>query len=258
VQVSGTTVTSFTTGVHAVMADEAIAGEDGVAHLSVLDGSALASSYRMSVVPPAASPFGIIFGSSVPLTSATTSVRLPPRLSIGGKIVDSTGRELAGVSVTARRSLRFLWSLEDTEQAFLNEISAATTTTEEDGNFLLWVDPAVGSAWGHYDIYFEPPEGSTAPRWTIPDFEIPRIPDQTAISLDTVTIPDAAYLHGKIVDGAGRNVLGSTLRLFLLSPDDSVCQEVFNAPEECADDAKVMGQAQSDDNGIVRIKLPRP
>jgi hypothetical protein len=186
------------------------------------------------------------------------TIQLPQRVSIGGTLVDTSGEPLRDVSVTARRSLRFLWSLEAPSQAFLDEIPAATVITQDPGKFVIWIDPSVGSTWGHYDLFFETPDRSTSPNWLISDFEIPRIPGQMSIDLGEVTIPDAAFLHAKVVDGNGAPVEGSGLRIFRLSDNDSVCREVTNAPAECSDDAKVMGHGESDEGGIVRLTLPRP
>jgi len=257
VQIVGSIDSGGTPGVRAVMSALTTTGDDGMAHLSVLDGSALAASYRMHAVPPAGSTFGVIYGASVVLNSPPT-VRLPPRVKIGGTVVDVHGDPIADVAVTARRSLRFLWSLEAPEQAFLDEIPAATAITPVGGEFSVWVDPTVADAWGHYDVFFETPEGSSSPDWEIPDFEIPRVTTQKEITLGDVQIPDAAYLHGNIVDGNGMIVEGSLLRVFQLSTNDDVCREVLNAPEECEGDAKVMGHGESDAQGTVRFTLPRP
>lgn len=257
VKIIGSTENNVTSGITAVMADEGVTGDDGIARLSVLDGATLASAYRMHIVPPADSSFGVVYGATVQLPSPPV-VRLPQRIAITGTVVDVHGDPLPDVSITARRSLRFLWSLQSNEQSFLNEIPAATATTPDSGEFRVWVDPAVASAWGHYDLFFETPEGSRAPNWAIPDYEIPRDPTLTTISLGTVTIPDAAYLHGKIVDGNGNLVEGSLMRVFQLSTNETVCREVLNAPEECAGDAKALGHGESDENGIVRFSLPRP
>ena len=78
------------------------------------------------------------------------------------------------------------------------------------------------------------------------------------IDLEEVTIPDAAYLHGSIVDAGGAPVEGSSLRIFRLSDNESVCREVTNAPAECSGDARALGHGESDDGGIVRLSLPRP
>lgn len=257
VVITGSTESAFTSGVRAVLVAETTTGDDGIAKISVLDGDALATSYRIRVVPPASSTAGIVFDDPVTLP-LPEAVRLPQRVALRGTLVDTTGKPLADVSVTARRSLRFLWSLEASEQAFLDEIPAATAISEEPGNFVIWLDPSVSSTWGHYDLFFETPDSSSAPNWLISDFEIPRIPGQMTIDLENVTIPDAAFMHGKIVDGSLAPVEGSALRIFRLSDNDSVCREVTNAPLECSDDAKVMGHGESDSGGIVRLTLPRP
>jgi hypothetical protein len=257
VVITGSTESSFTNGVRAVLVAETTTAEDGVAKLALLDGDALASSYRIRVIPPGSSSSGIIFNEPITLPQPM-GLFLPQRVSLGGTLVDTAGKPLVDVSVSARRSLRFLWSLEATDQAFLDEIPAATAITSETGKFVIWLDPSVAGTWGHYDLFFETPEGSSAPNWLITDFEIPRIPGQMTIDLEAVTIPDAAFLHAKIVDGGSAPVEGSALRIFRLSDNDSVCREVTNAPIECSDDAKVMGHGESDDDGIVRLTLPRP
>jgi hypothetical protein len=257
VVITGSTEAGFTSSVRAVMIAETTTGDDGIAKLSLLDGDALASSYRIRVVPPDSSSSGVIFNQPITLPQPA-SLFLPQRVSLGGTLVDTSGKPLVDVSVSARRSLRFLWSLDATDQAFLDEIPAATAITSETGKFVIWLDPSVATTWGHYDLFFETPESSSAPNWLIPDFEIPRIPGQMSIDLEELTIPDAAFLHAKIVDGSGDPVEGSALRIFRLSDNDSVCREVTNAPAECSDDAKVMGHGESDDGGIVRLTLPRP
>jgi hypothetical protein len=209
------------------------------------------------VVPPASSSAGIIYDDPLALPQPA-AIRLPQRVALRGNVVDIAGRPLGNVSVTARRSLRFLWSLAAPDQAFLDEIPAATAITPETGEFVLWLDPAVAETWGHYDLFFETPDKSPAPNWVIPDFEIPRIPGQMTISLGTVTIPDAAHLHGAVVDPDGGPVEGSALGIFRLSVDDSLCREVSNPPADCTDDAKVVGHGESDEAGIVRLTLPRP
>jgi hypothetical protein len=257
VVISGSTEAGITGGVRAVLVAEATTGDDGVARLALLDGDALKPSYRLRVIPPASSRAAVIFDEPIalPLPSA---LQLAQRVSLAGKLVDTNGKSLADVSVTARRSLRFLWSLQGTDQSFLDEIPAATAITKVGGDFVIWIDPALAETWGHYDLFFETPESSSAPNWLIPDFEIPRIPGQMTIDLEDVTIPNAARLHGTVVDETGAPVEGSALRIFRLSDNDTVCREVSNAPPACSDDAKVMGHGESDHAGIVRLTLPRP
>ena len=255
--ITGGTEIGFSTGTRAVLAAETLTQDDGIAHLSVLDGDALAGTYRIRVLPPAGSNAGILYDEPLALPPPA-SLRLPPRVAVRGNVVDVAGEPLGDVSITARRSLRFLWSLDAADQAFLDEIPAATAITPETGEFVIWIDPSLATIWGHYDLYFETPDNSHAPNWLIPDFAVPRIPGQTAISLDTVTIPDAARIRARIVNPDGSAVEGSALRVFRIADNQALCSEVTNAPAECSDDAKVMGHGESDDSGIVRLTLPRP
>jgi hypothetical protein len=257
VVITSTTDTGFMTGVRAELVAETTTTDDGVARLSLLDGDALAGSYKIRVVPPASSSAGIVFDDVV-LLPQPQAVRLPQRVAVRGTVVDTSGTPVGDVSVTARRSLRFLWSLDAPDQGFLDEIPAATAITPETGDFVVWIDPAVGTTWGHYDVFLETPDRSPSPNWLIPDFEIPRIPGQMTIDVGTVTIPDAANLRGTVVDGSGAPVEGSSLRIFRISDNEELCREVSNAPAECSDDAKVMGHAESNGGGIVRLNLPRP
>lgn len=236
---------------------ETITGDDGVARLSLLDGVALAASYRLRVVPPASSPLGVVYGAAIELANPK-AVQLPSRVALRGTVVDFTGKPLGDVSVTARRSQRFLWSLAAPDQAFLDEIPAATALTPESGDFVVWVDPSIADAWAHYDLTFQTPMGSTAPNWSIRDLEIPRLASQMTVALDMVTIPDAAYLHGRIVDPAGLPVDSSALRIFQLPSDNLLCSQVGYAPDGCNVDALALGQGESDETGTVRLALPRP
>lgn len=247
----------FSGGARVEYVAEATTGEDGIAHLSVLDGGQLDSAYRLRVVPPGGSSFGILF--DVPIdVSEPAPVRLPSRVALRGLVADASGTPLSGVSVTARRSLRFLWSVVERDQSFLDEIPASNAITPESGDFVVWVDPAIADVWGHYDLFFESPAGSSVPNWTVTDIEIPRVSGQTTVSLDTVTLPAAARVHGKVVDGAGRPVEGSAFRVFELSSNEPICREVGFEPASCAPASTVLGSAESDDRGTVRLSLPRP
>ncbi len=241
---------------------EATTGEDGLAHLSVLDGGLLAAVYKLRVVPPASSNFGIVFDAPIEVAAYTVPkpepLRLPSRIAFRGTVVDATGVPQPAISVTARRSVRFLWSLPSADQAFLDEIPASTTITPDTGEFLVWVDPSVADVWGHYDLFFEAPAGTNVPNWSIADVEIPRMAGQFTVSLDTVALPAASRIHGKIVDGNGRAVEASALRVFQLTSNELICREVGFEPADCAPASIVLGAAESDDRGVIRLGLPRP
>jgi hypothetical protein len=247
----------FSGAARVVFDAETTTGEDGIAHLSVLDGELLTGAYRIRMVPPANSNFGIVFDGPIKI-GAPVPVRLPSRVALRGTVVDSTGVPQPAISVTARRSVRFLWSLPAEDQAFLDEIPASAAITPETGEFLVWVDPAVADVWGHYDLFFEAPAGIHVPSWAISDLEIPRMSGQFTVAIDTVVLPAAARVHGKIVDGSGRAVEGSAMRVFQLTSNELICREVGFEPQDCAPATLVLGSAESDEHGVVRVGLPRP
>jgi hypothetical protein len=256
--ITGSQEAAFSGAAGAYMQVEAITGENGEVKLTLLDGAQLSSTYRLRVVPPASSNLGVVYDLNLAPVAGKMLVQLPTRVGLKGRVLDVNGNPLADVSVTARRSLRFLWSLDATNQSFLDEIPASTTTTPESGDFNVWVDPALADAWGGYDVTFETPKGSAAPNWVIPDVEIPRMASQTAIQLGDVAIPDAAHIRAKIVDLAGNPVEGSALRVYQLPTDNLLCMQASHAPQDCRVDARVLANDESDGQGIVRLELARP
>jgi hypothetical protein len=249
-----------TNNTRATVAVEAITDPNGLATLTLLDDQRFNAGYTLSVVPPASSTFGVVYAEPLDIHAAPQVVQLPNRFALRGVVVDTTGTPISNVSVTARPSLRFTWSLDDTGQQFLAEIPAATAVTPDDGSFIVWVDPFLADSWASFDLTCEPPMGSPAPSWTRPeiDIETPAAGGQKSLSLDNVTIPDASHIHGRIADSSGENVLGGEVRIFQVITDLTLCGEVAHPPDSCAIPAQLMGHGTSDDAGIARLSLPRP
>lgn len=258
--VEGTFDPTFAYSTHAVLHVETTTADDGLAHVTVLDGSALRGTYKLRVVPPASSSLGVIFDQ--PLVFDATGVvdpqRLPSRVALSGKAIDTSGAPVRNLSITARPSLRFQWSLDPVSRAFLtSEIPPATAVTADSGDFVVWVDPYIAQVWGHYDVAFEPQDGSDVPSWTLPDVEIPRVNNLTTVPLD-VTIPDAAFIHGALADPSGGAVVGGELRIYEVITDLSLCSQVAFPPQNCVIPAPLVGHGTSDAMGIVRLTLARP
>ncbi|HTR51751.1 MAG TPA: hypothetical protein VMJ10_13640, partial [Kofleriaceae bacterium] len=263
VTVTGEYTSTLTGAARAQLTAQAVTDDTGNAVVTLLGGSALRSVYRVSVVPPASSSLAVIYDQPLVLdasANASTTVaalRLPSRIALSGKVVDTGGNPLNNVSVTARPSLRFLWSLDPVAAQFVAEIPAATAVTPDTGEFVVWVDPYVADVWGHYDLAFEPSTGASAPDWTQADIEIPRVQSQTVDALDPIAIPDAAYIHGQLVDPDGNSVANGELRIFELMTDLSLCSMVPNAPPSCPIPAQLVAHGTSDDTGTVQVALPR-
>ena len=262
--VTGTVAAQSSGGTSATFAAEGTTGDTGLTQIKLLDGGQLATNYRISIVPPAGSTVGIVFDEPFAIGN-TNHKRLPERVALAGRLGDIDGTPLHEVQVTARPSLRFLWSLDNDAQAFVAAIPAATTVTDDAGEFVVFIDPLLANEgiediWGSYDVSFDPIDLTTAPSWTAFDFGIPRDTSVSRVQLPGMTLPDIARIHGRVTDGFGGSVEGAEVRLFSfasgISPD--LCNQVSNAPSNCPIPAQQLGRGTSDFDGIMRLTLPRP
>jgi hypothetical protein len=257
-QTSG--LTSFT-----MSDDQVVADASGRVTLHLLNGDGIAGDYRLSITPPAGSIQGVVFNQKLPslvglIRYAPPPMRLATRVTLSGRVLDSDQKPLANVAVTARPSLRFLWTLEPEPQAFVAAISAATARTFDDGVFVLSVDlavPNVAQSWSDYDLLIEPPTGSGAPT-VRSEFPLPRASALDAATVPDITLPDAAHVHGRITGPDGKSVENAELKLYLVSTQLALCSEVAHAPASCPIPAQLLSRNTSDSEGTVRLVLPRP
>lgn len=236
---------------------EGTTNDAGIVALDVLDGPAFSSSYSLEIVPPASASVGVVFDQPLTL-GVQPAIILPARVKVRGVVRDAAGNALKDVSVTARPSLRFAWSLADQPQAFLAAIPAATAITPSTGEFVVWVDPTIASLRGHYDLVFEPPTTSRyparAPTWVQGEVAIN---SADSLSLSDVTLPDAAFVHGAVTDPDGHPVEGAEVKVFRVNTTLALCSMVPNAPPSCPIPATLQGRGASDPLGLVRVTLPR-
>jgi len=232
-----------------------------------LPGGALASSYRVSIVPAPNATVGMVFDRPLDPTGQML-IKLPDRIAIVGIALDAQGNPLKDVQVSASPSLRFQWSLSAAPQAFLSGIPAATAVTRDSGEFVLHVDPRIEAGneiesediWGFYDIGFVPSATTNAPLFTQLDVEIPRDASLTQLSLGSLVLPDAAHIHGRIVTPALETVEDAELKLFRVEDPNAFtrfCQVLINAPASCPIPALQLGRGISDADGVTRLTLPR-
>jgi len=244
------------------VADEQVTDDKGEVTLHLLDGAGIAGSYRMSIAPPASSKLSATFNQKITVLPAAMSVpvaiQLGARIALSGVVVDSAGVPLENVAVTARPSLRFLWSLDPAPQAFVSGLPVATdVTVPGTGVFVVWVDAIVDQVWGQYDLMIEPPITTRAPTY-VKTVDFPRSATLDAYSVGNVTLPGVAYVHGQVNDSTGAPLEGAELKLYLTDPSADLCTEVAHAPASCPIPAQLQARNTSDTKGIVRLVLPRP
>jgi hypothetical protein len=146
----------------------------GIASLSLLPGSqSVTIEYTAVVVPPPGSPYATSC-SSIPVDKAgATSVNTPSAPAIGpatvsrrtvlsGRVEDNSGHSVASVAITATPMSGSVSGCIGTTAA------AASTTTDDQGNYSLPLDPGTHDQPVTYQLDFDPPPVSSAPRFTQP------------------------------------------------------------------------------------------
>lgn len=258
VQISGTSVDAAT-GTSFTVSDEQVVDAAGRVTLNLLDGRALASAYRLSITPRASSILGAVFAQPVTLASlaASPQIRLLKRVALTGRVHDASGKPVQSATVTARPSLRFLWTLDAAPQAFVAALPAAAYTTGPDGAFSLWVDPSIAQVYGHYDLVIEPPASLQVPAYRIPEVEIPGTPTIDTVALHDIALPDAAFVHGRVTGPRGEPVVDAELKLYRVSTELALCSQVQHAPASCPIPAQIEARNTSASDGTVRLVLPR-
>lgn len=236
------------------VADEQLTDDTGRVTLNLVDGAGILGSYRIAVIPPASSSLGAVFDQKL---VPATELRLGSRVALRGTIVDSDHKPLNNVAVTARPSLRFLWTLDPAPQTFVAAIPPATAVTLETGEFVVWVDASVAQVGGTYDLLIEPPTTSQAPTYIKAGIDARASGGVDAVPLGEVALPDAAFVHGRITGPDGESVENAELKLYLVSTELSLCSEVAHAPASCPIPAQLQGRNTSDSKGTVRLALPR-
>ncbi len=239
---------------------EGTTDDAGRVQLMVLNGSAIWEQYRLEVVPPASSRVGAIYNQ--PFAMTDSEVQLPTRTILSGVVRDATGAPLGGVTVTARPALRFVWSLDDKPQTFLNSLPLSTAITEDDGTYTLHVDPTIDETWGYYDLSLDPARSTgfleRAPTWIQPEIAIPRDAHVEQVVVPEIRLPDAAFVHGQVTDFNGIPVKDAEVKVFRMnSYAATVCESVRNAPSPCPTPAQLVGRDAANSIGIVELTLPR-
>jgi hypothetical protein len=213
-----------------------------------------AREYEARIAPPAdaiaASRLEVIAigaaGGELP------ALRLAQRSTLTGVIADHAGAPVGAVTVAAQPSLFFLWSLDGAAQQRLQDREQPSVVSNPDGTFTLWVDPAAAGQAAHYDLECEPAEMARVPRWTIPEVEASASRD-----LGVLRLPAAAHVRARVGDPGGAPLADAAVRIYEIVAEGAVCG-ADHAPKDCLPPAILRATARSDEDGVVRLVLPRP
>jgi hypothetical protein len=231
-------------------ARDGLTDANGTVNLSLLPGTAqTALKYQITVVPPTNSPSGIpcdipvdvtVGGSTVNVASAPTlmTIMLAARPTLTGVVKDSQGYPLSNVTVTATQ--------ETSDNAACTSATPIPTsaTSNLNGMFALALDP------GTYQIDYDPPTGSAAPRFTEYGY---RIDGQALMMTHDVTLPAGAAVAGTVLAPDGRTTLQSaTVRLFEVRCMGADC----TGPNRTAPMLRAV--TVTDGNGSFRVAVAAP
>ena len=229
----------------------ATSNAEGIAQLHLVgyrEGTII--NYALQIQPPATSQFRAVFGDRFTVSDSFTR-QLEPRVAVRGVVANNNGEPVANVAVTARPNADYLATLEPDAQAFAAQLALGTATSDDAGEFVIWVDPPLVTA-SSYDLSFEPPDDAAAPRWSVSQAVMPttRITSMTA---GPFIAPEAARVHGRITDPTGRTLGGGELRIFR----QGEARTCATSAATCISPAVLLGRGAADDEGIVRLTLPR-
>jgi hypothetical protein len=191
----------------------------GVASFSLLPGNPTAISYTAIVTPPPGSPYAttctalsVGIGASSPTAPSAPTIQpgatVSKRTVLSGWVEDSMGRPVPKVAVTAtpgNQPVSACAGMTTTTAA------PASTTTDSQGNYTLFLDPGTPGDPVIYQLDYDPPAGSYVARYT-----------QIGLPVDdgTTEIPGDVYLQegglaaGMVTDSNQNPLPSATVRLF--------------------------------------------
>jgi hypothetical protein len=223
--------------------------DNGIVGLTLLPGTAqTALNYQITVVPPASSAFAIpcdstvgvtVGGNTVNVTSAPTlmTIMLSARPTLLGTVRDYQGYPLSNVAITATQVRP------DNASCTAATAAPASTTTAANGTFVLALDP------GTYQLDYDPPTGSAAPRLTEYGFTI----SEPASTTRDTTLPQGAAVLGTVFAPDGKTPLQSaTVRLFQVRCTGADC----TGPNRTAPTLRAV--TVTDGNGSFRVAVAAP
>lgn len=230
---------------------EATSGEDGLVGFYAVPGAGAEDwTYRLSMVPQADSLLAAVFDLPL-LIGAGGPLQVPPlarRVSITGVLTTGT-KAMKDVTLTVRPSRTFLQQLDNDRRTFVDAIAATSTTTSKNGEFVAWADPMIAGVPARYSLSFQPPEGQFHPSWThYEEVSTPSEPGIDSVDIGTIFSVEPSNVRGRVVNPSGRPVPKAIVVIYKLD---------YSCLSGCSGTAEVLGRGVADDDGMVRISLPK-
>jgi hypothetical protein len=265
-EVTVSTVVAPATGDPTTVSTYSVSGttsDDGTVELMLYPGGDAddTRSYELQVLPPAESLSATLFAKTIEVAGVPPSgrgflqqVTLAPRVPVSGVVMDASGEIMTETSVAVAATRVFRNGLAPTEQGIVDTLAYPSSVTNDDGGFVVWVDPVVGALPAIYDLELTPPASADAPRWSVDSIEITGSGNEP-LALGTVNLPPASWARG-IVTAGGQPLSGAEVRVYEIDEDLTLCQQIGGDP--CEPTARLRGIWVSREDGWVSLVLPNP
>ncbi len=201
----------------------------GMVTVALLPTSGNITGYTVSVYPPSDSNYASTTSDSNLLVGTTSGVgatiTLSPRTTVSGRVLDPTGKPLAGVNLNASAST--LAALAANSAVSLANVQQPTALTDSLGVFALRLDPGI------YDFGLQPPLASDLPNLWIDDQPIS---GTGPVALGDLTLKPAYNVLGYVTYQTGHPAVatplaGATVLVYQIGvgtpschADDTSCQ----------------------------------
>jgi hypothetical protein len=179
------------------------------------------------------------------------AIRLDRRLAVSGQVFTAAGQPAVASTVEARLSEAFRQSLGDDERALVDGLLLPSTTTDQSGRFVLWLDEILSDTEAIYDLRFLQAD-PLAPQWSVRGVRMGQQTQFATVEIGTIALPSASYARGTVRDLQGAPVVGAELRWFELQEDADTCGAATGQP--CA--SVFRGLSDTDGDGWVMLVLP--
>jgi hypothetical protein len=235
-------------------ARSATTNAQGIASLSLLPGTQdVTIKYTAVVIPPAGSPYATscslvsvnkagATGVSTPSAPGIGPATVSKRAVVSGRVDDSSGHPVAGVAITATPGSE---PVSACAGMTATTAAPASTTTDSQGNYSLFLDPGTADRPVTYQLDYDPPAGSSVPRFTE---SVLVSDDPSTLPPHNVPLPAGGLVEGLVTDASQPpNPLPSaTVRLF-----QTQCSSYPGA--QCSTPPQLRGQAITDSAGHFQI-----
>jgi hypothetical protein len=221
----------------------------GLGSLQVLLGTGtLPLEYELDVLPGPLSEMASVYGVDFVVADVvpTRTVTLPRGQPIVGTVLDEDGFAVPGATVTAAVSGAALCTLSSEDLRVARGLAPVQSTTNDNGEFTMFVDPDFAGSPLTYDIAVEPAAGTWAPRWTFPD-------QLASDDHRQLWLPQAAHVRARVLSPSSEVAPDTLVTLYELTDKPPPCPAV--AFGTALSLRQTVGT--SDEDGVVKMILPR-